>query len=103
VAVRLETYDTYSRIHVDVAADIGNAAELQDALERAMPNAHDLRVALSRTDGIDLAALQVLWAAGCALAAGGGQLTVETAEPEELRTLLSKAGMAALPFELIGM
>ena len=100
--IAAETTSTLTVIRLEEGADISCAAELRQSLAEALADAREVKVELSGSGEIDLAIVQLLWAAGREARAAGGSLTVETAGLEALRGMLGAAGLAELPCSLKG-
>lgn len=100
VPLSIEANSTHTRISLEGSADIGCAAELKPLLLEALKSGGEVRVAVGEAGGMDVAILQLLWAAGCAAREMGGSLTVEAGSA--MRAFLQEAGMETVPFRLAG-
>ncbi|HEX4037865.1 MAG TPA: STAS domain-containing protein [Acidobacteriaceae bacterium] len=88
-------------IRLEGDIDIGCAAELKQALEEALAGGEsgpgETRISLATATGMDVTAVELLWAAERAARASGMVLALEGPVPEVLRAALREAGFARFP------
>jgi anti-anti-sigma factor len=77
--------------------DIAGAAELRQALLEALAAGEETRLSLEAATGIDVTAVQLLWAAEREAKAGGAALALEGPVPEALRAAVRAAGFERFP------
>jgi len=79
--------------------DIGCAAELKAVLEEALAARNETRISLETATGIDVTAVQLLWAAEREARATGMVLALAGPVPEALRATLGEAGFERFPLD----
>lgn len=84
------------RLEGEVGA--GNAEELKEALLEALASHGQARISLETATGIDVTAVQLLWAAGQKAKSSGMVLALEGPVPQALRATLREAGFEQFPF-----
>jgi anti-anti-sigma regulatory factor len=72
--VTVERQETHWRIRLEGELAMASMAELQSALLEGLASKKELHLDMTRTDEIDLAALQLLWAAGRAAGRAGTKI-----------------------------
>jgi anti-anti-sigma regulatory factor len=77
---------------------IADAARLKAVLLEALGPGAGARIALETATGLDVTAVQLLWAAERAAQATGVPIALEGTVPEKLRATLREAGFGRLPF-----
>lgn len=81
-------------IRLEGAMDIAGAAELQDALRRALDEKRRLRIDVAGVTDLDVTAWQLLWAAQRDASRRGIECTFAGKLPETLESFLASAGLA---------
>jgi anti-anti-sigma regulatory factor len=77
--------------------DITVAAELKKLLLQAMASGTDLRVDLDTATGLDVTALQLLWAAQREAGDSGVEITLAGQVPENISVAVADAGFEKFP------
>jgi anti-anti-sigma factor len=85
-------------IRLEGEVDIALAAALKEALLEALASSGDVRISLERATGLDVTAVQLLWAAEREAKASGVVLALEGPVPEVLRAALEETGFERFPF-----
>ncbi|MFP5228968.1 MAG: STAS domain-containing protein [Acidobacteriota bacterium] len=86
------------RIRLEGEVDIATAAELKEALVEAVRSHRPTRIALEKATGLDVTALQLLWAAERGNEAEEPLFSLEGSVPETLRAAAGEAGFQTFPF-----
>jgi len=97
VPVRFDPSQEPGVIRLEGDVDIASAAALKAVLVEALAAHRETRIALATATGLDVTAIQLLWAAEREAQAAGMSLTVEGPVPEGLRATLREAGFAGFP------
>ncbi len=95
--VRFDRSETPGVIRLEGAVDIGCAAELKAALLEALTSKGEARISVETATGIDVTAVQLLWAAEREARVSGMVLALEGPVPEALRATLLEAGFERFP------
>ncbi|HEX4068420.1 MAG TPA: STAS domain-containing protein [Acidobacteriaceae bacterium] len=102
MSVRFDRSEAPGTIRLEGDVDIGCAAELKALLEEALAARDGMqnraRIAVAAATGMDVTAVQLLWAAEREARAAGVVLELEGPVPEVLRTTLREAGFERFPF-----
>jgi len=98
--VTLEQDDALGTIRLEGAVDIGCAAELKEMLLDALASGKEVRVALDGATGLDVTAIQLLWAAERAAKGAGIGFAIEGQTPEPVLAALADAGFEGFPFSV---
>jgi anti-anti-sigma regulatory factor len=85
-------------IRLQGAVDIGCAAELKAVLLQVLASKGEARISVETATGMDVTAVQLLWAAEREARGSGMVLALEGAIPEALRATLREAGFERFPF-----
>ncbi|MGC2301181.1 MAG: STAS domain-containing protein [Acidobacteriaceae bacterium] len=78
--------------------DIASAAQLKEVLLEALAQRGEARISLETATGIDVTAVQLLWAAEREAKASGVVMALQGPVPETLRATLREAGFESFPF-----
>lgn len=97
--VRLDPSEAPGIIRLEGEIDIGCAADLRAVLEKALSARNETRISLATATGIDVTAVQLLWAAEREARATGMVLALEGPVPEVLRSTLREAGFERFPLD----
>lgn len=97
MSVRFDRSEVPGTIRLEGEIDIGCAAELKAALEEALSSQSATRIALATATGMDVTAVQLLWAAEREARAAGMVLALAGPVPEVLRATLREAGFESFP------
>lgn len=97
--VRFDRSGVPGIIRLEGNVDIECATELKGYLAEAVGAGAETRISLEELAGIDVTAIQLLWAAEREAKATGALLTLEEPIPEGLRVVLRGAGFGRLPFD----
>lgn len=101
MSVRFDRSEAPGTIRLEGDIDVGCAAELKALLEEAMAprdgRQRGARIAVATATGMDVTAVQLLWAAEREAQAAGMVLALEGPVPEMLRTALREAGFQRFP------
>lgn len=84
-------------IRLEGDIDIASAAQLKEVLLEALAQRGEARISLETATGIDVTAVQLLWAAEREAKASGVVLALKGPVPEPLRATLREAGFEKLP------
>jgi anti-anti-sigma regulatory factor len=102
VSVRFDGSDAPGTIRLEGDIDISCAAELKAVLEDVLTARSGMqtgaRISLAAATGMDVTAVQLLWAAEREARAAGMVLALEGPVPELLRGTLREAGFERFPF-----
>jgi anti-anti-sigma regulatory factor len=98
VAVKFDRSEGPGVIRLEGEIGIADAAQLKEVLLEALRPGAGARIALEMASGLDVTAVQLLWAAERAAQASGTLLALEGTVPERLRATLREAGFGRLPF-----
>jgi anti-anti-sigma factor len=80
-------------IHLEGAIDIASAAELKEALLKALEGGGEVRVSLDKLTGLDVTAVELLWAAGREAKKAGAAFSLVGQAPGEVLAALADAGL----------
>ncbi len=86
-------------IRLEGEVDIPQAEELKRVLVEALSGRQSVRVAMEGVTGVDITAIQLLWAAEREARTAGVDLRLEGKAPETVRSLLREAGFDRMPLE----
>ncbi len=95
--VTFDRSETPGVIRLEGAIDIGCAAELKQALLEALASKGTARISFESATGMDVTAVQLLWAAEREARVSGMVLALEGPIPEELQATLREAGFDRFP------
>jgi len=96
VSITLEQTESLSVIHLEGAIDIASAAELKALLLKALGGPGEVRVSLEKLDqatGLDVTAVELLWAAGREAKKSGAAYSLVGQAPAEVSAALADAGL----------
>jgi anti-anti-sigma factor len=96
VSITLEQTESLSVIHLEGAIDIASAAELKALLLKALGGPGEVRVSLEKLDqatGLDVTAVELLWAAGREAKKSGAAFSLVGQAPVEVSAALADAGL----------
>jgi anti-anti-sigma factor len=99
VPVTFDRSDAQPLIRLEGEIVIASARELRDALLEALAAQGGARISLERATGIDVTAVELLWAAEREAKASGVVLALEGPVPEAMRATLRQAGFKRFPFD----
>jgi anti-anti-sigma regulatory factor len=85
-------------IRLEGEVDISDAARLKEVLLEALRDHGATRISLGNATGLDVTAVQLLWAAERGARASGVVLALEGPVPGALRSALEAAGFERFPF-----
>ncbi len=85
-------------IRLEGDIDIASAGKLKEVLLEALASQGAARIALETATGMDVTAVQLLWAAEREARRSGVVLALEGPVPETLRAMLRQAGFERFPF-----
>jgi anti-anti-sigma regulatory factor len=97
VPVTFDRNETPAVIRLEGAIDIGCAADLKAVLLEALASGGAARISVESATGMDVTAVQLLWAAECEARVSGMVLALEGPIPEALRATLEEAGFERFP------
>ena len=89
----LEKGEQRSRLHLEGVVDIGCAGELKAQLMEALGRGLPVQVEMEKAERLDVTAVQLLWAAGCAARASGVEMEFAGTTPEAVTAELAQAGL----------
>lgn len=95
--VTLEQKDAQSFIHLEGVIDIGCAADLKELLIEKLKSGSAAYVSLESATGLDVTAVQLLWAAAREARRVGVEFGFKGQTPEAIRRALAEAGIAEFP------
>jgi anti-anti-sigma regulatory factor len=95
LSVTVEVLEGNSLIRLEGECTLASAVELKRALLEGLASGRDLRLDLERAEGIDIAVLQLLWAAGRVAERAGAGIAVLL--PEAAGAVAREAGFERLP------
>ena len=95
--VRFDRSATPGVIRLEGEIDIASARELKDALLEALGAKGEARISLGMATGMDVTAVQLLWAAEREAQASGMVLALDGPVPEAVGATLRQAGFARFP------
>ena len=95
MSVTVEVLEGNSLIRLEGECTLASAVELKRALLEGLASGRDLRLDLERAEGIDIAVLQLLWAAGRVAERAGAGIAVLL--PEAAGAVAREAGFERLP------
>ena len=93
MSITLEQTESLSVIHLEGAIDIASAAELKEALLKALEGGGEVRVSLDKLTGLDVTAVELLWAAGREAKKAGAAFSLVGQAPGEVLAALADAGL----------
>ena len=93
MSIPLEQNESLSVIHLEGAIDIASAAELKELLLKALGDPGEVLVSLERATGLDVTAIELLWAAGREAKKSGPGFALVGQAPEEVSAALADAGL----------
>jgi anti-anti-sigma factor len=97
VSITLDRNESQCLVRLEGEVDISSAAELKAILLEALASGRELRVDLERTTELDVAALQLLWAAEREAGGSGVGFSLLGRVPEEISVALSDIGFKNFP------
>jgi len=97
LAITLEQRKDASAIRLEGAIDIALAAELKKTLLDALKTGKAVLVALDANAGLDVTAIQLLWAAEREAKASGVRFTLDGEVPAGVSAALRDAGFERFP------
>jgi len=97
VPLILEQNDAARVVRLQGAIDIGCAAELKELLVELLKTGPALRVSLEEATGLDVTAVQLLWAAAREAKQAGVEFAYEGQAPETVQFALAQAGLGKFP------
>jgi len=97
VPVTLEQNDAQTLIQLEGSIDIGCAAELKELLIEKLKSGSAVCVALESVTGLDVTAVQLLWAAAREAQRTGVEFGFKGQTPEGVRRALADAGIGEFP------
>jgi anti-anti-sigma factor len=86
-------------IRLEGEIDIAIARALKEALLHALTSAGESRISLAAVTGMDVTAVELLWAAGREAQAVGVALALEGPVPKTLRDVVREAGFERFPLD----
>jgi len=99
VPVTFDRSATPAVIRLEGEVDIGSARALKEVLLEALAAGVEARISLESATGIDVTAVQLLWAAEQQARASSLVLALQGPVPEALRAGLREAGFERLPLD----
>jgi anti-anti-sigma regulatory factor len=97
VPVTLDQKDALTIIQLEGAIDVGCAAELKELLMEKLKTGSAVYVALESATGLDITAVQLLWAAAREAQRVGVEFGFKGQTPEAVRCALAEAGIEEFP------
>jgi anti-anti-sigma factor len=97
VPVTLEQNGALTCIQLEGAIDIACAAELKELLMEKLQSGSAVYVSLESTTGLDVTAVQLLWAAAREAQRAGVEFGFKGQTPEGVRRALAAAGIEKFP------
>jgi anti-anti-sigma factor len=98
VPVTFDRSEAPGVIRLEGDIDIASAAQLKEVLLEALALRGEAQISLETATGIDITAVQLLWAAEREAKASGVVLALKGPVPETLRATLHEAGFESFPF-----
>jgi len=98
VAVHFDRASTPGVIRLEGEVGIAEAGALKEVLVEALRERRQARISLKTATGLDVTAVQLLWAAEREAHASGIVLALDGPVPEALRIPLRAAGFERFPF-----
>ena len=95
--VTLEQKDALTLIQLEGAIDVGCAAELKELLIAKLNSGSAVYVSLESATGLDITAVQLLWAAAREAQRVGVEFGFKGQTPEAVRCALAEAGIEEFP------
>ena len=95
--VTLEQKDALAFIQLEGAIDVGCAAELKELLMEKLKSSSAVYVSLESATGLDVTAVQLLWAAAREAQRAGVEFGFKDQTPEAVRCALAEAGIEEFP------
>ena len=95
--VTLDQKDALTIIQLEGAIDVGCAAELKELLMEKLKTGSAVYVALESATGLDITAVQLLWAAAREAQRVGVEFGFKGRTPEAVRCALAEAGIEKFP------
>jgi anti-sigma B factor antagonist len=93
--VTMEELEAYSLIRLEGECTLGSAAELKRLLLEGLASGKDLRLDMADVEEIDIAVMQLLWAAGLQAERAGAGIAVRMSEAAGIAA--REAGFERLP------
>jgi anti-anti-sigma regulatory factor len=97
VPVTLEKKDALTIIQLEGTIDVGGAAELKELLVQQLKSSAAVYVSLDAATGLDVTAVQLLWAAAREAQRVGVEFGFKGQTPEAVRSALVDAGIGEFP------
>ncbi len=85
-------------LRLEGEVDIADARRLQEILLEALGEGGVVRISLEKATGLDVTAIQLLWAAEREAWASGMVLALDGTVPQALRATVDAAGFERFPF-----
>ena len=101
MSVTLEQNDVLSTIHLEGAIDIVSAGELKALLLEALGSGRPVRAVLEGTTGLDVTAMQLLWAARQTARASEVGFAIGGQAQERISAALAAAGLEDFMAEVV--
>lgn len=95
----LEESENTSLVRLEGAIDISSAAEMKSVLLNALASNKEVRLTLEGAIGMDISALQVLYAAKRDAAKAGILFALEGSVPDEISAAMTNAGLVKFEFQ----
>lgn len=95
--VTLEKKDALTIIQLEGTIDVGGAAELKELLVQQLKSSAAVYVSLDAATGLDVTAVQLLWAAAREAQRVGVEFGFKGQTPEAVRSALVDAGIGEFP------
>jgi anti-anti-sigma factor len=97
VAITLEQSEAGCCVRLEGEIDIGCAGELKKILIQALESGNAVQVGLEGAAGLDVTAMQLLWAADREARKRGGGLAMRGPMPEQIARAVAEAGWEEFP------
>jgi anti-anti-sigma regulatory factor len=98
MGVTLEQSETQNLLRLQEAVGIGCASEFKELLALALGSGREVRISVEGVTDLDVAAVQLLWAAERKAKGAGVSFSYVDAPPEAVLASLSEAGLQHLIF-----
>ena len=95
--VTLEQGEVSNVIHLEGAIDISCAVELKTVLTMALELGKKVCISLQNVTGLDVTAVQLLWAAERAARRAGMRIELESPLPQAVISQLASVGFSGFP------
>lgn len=99
--VTLEQKDALPLIQLEGAIGVGCAAELKELLIEKLKSGSAVYVSLESATGLDITAVQLLWAAAREAKRVGVEFGFKGQTPETVRCALAEAGIEGFPLTAV--